>query len=55
MVVIVGLSRPELTDQLKLNIPAHVRDDLFDGVNDAELQIDRDERGRFLKVRPVVA
>ncbi|MDD5457187.1 MAG: hypothetical protein PHV30_09155 [Candidatus Margulisbacteria bacterium] len=40
---------------MKVRIPKFTRDSLFDGVERIVLEHDRDEQGKFLKVRPVVA
>ncbi|GEM_PF-7130097 len=39
--------------QMRFSVPAFVRDQLFDGVKSVELDLDKDDGGMFLKVRPV--
>lgn len=46
--------RLEKNGQLRVNMPSFIRKCLFTGMQSAEVEIDIDQKGKYVKLRPLV-
>ncbi|KAB2947837.1 MAG: hypothetical protein MPEBLZ_04389 [Candidatus Methanoperedens nitroreducens] len=45
--------RLEKNGQLRINMPSFIRKNLFTGMQSAEVEIDVDQKGKYVKLRPL--